>query len=137
MKIAVLIFLVLAAHFSLTPFAPGKAGEAKFYWPFAADSRSWLPFIGGLPAQSGSIVTPILAGIAGLAFLAAAASLLGWFVPVAWLRTLVITGAAASALLYMLYIGPYAILPLALDALILWLVFSPATSPALSALLAR
>lgn len=136
MKIAALIFLLLAAHFSLTPFAPGKAGEAKFYWPFAADTRSWLPFIGGLPAQSGSIVTPILAGIAGLAFLAAAACLFGWMVPAAWLRPLVITGAAASALLYVLYIGPYAILPLALDALILWLALSQSQS-SLSALLAN
>lgn len=103
----------------------------------AADTRSWLPFIGGLPAQSGSIVTPILAGIAGLALLAAAASLLGWLVPVTWFRPLVIAAGAASILLYVLYIGPFAILPLALDALILWVLLSQTGSNALAALLPR
>lgn len=137
MKAVVLIVLVLAAHFSLTPFAPGKAGEGKFYWPFAADTRSWLPFIGGLPAQSGSIVTPLLAGIAGLAFLAAAASLLGWFIPATWFRPLVIAGAAASTLLYVFYIGPFAILPLALNAVILWILLSQVGTNTLATLLPR
>lgn len=137
MKAAVLIVLVLAAHFSLTPFAPAKAGEGKFYWPFAADSRSWLPFVGGLPAQSGSIITPFLAGIAGLAFLAAAASVLGWLVPAAWFRPLVIAAVAASVLLYVLYVGPLAIVPLALDALILWALLSQRGNASLTLLLSQ
>ena len=47
MKFVVLFLVILGAHFSLTPFAPAPAGAAKFYWPFAADSKPWLGFIGG------------------------------------------------------------------------------------------
>ena len=123
MKVTVLILLVLAAHFSLTPFAPAHAGQAKFFWPFASDTRSWLS-IGGLPSQSGSILTPLLAGTAGLAFLAAFASLLGWLVPAEWFRGLLLAGVGISAALYALYIGPFAILPLAIDMLFLWGLFA-------------
>jgi hypothetical protein len=119
MKVVILILLVLAAHFSFTPFAPAQAGQAKFYWPFAADTRAWLP-IGGLPSQSGSILTPLLAGAAGLAFVAAFASLQGWLVPAEWFRVLLLAGIGASAALYTLYIGPFAILPLVMDMLFLW-----------------
>ena len=62
MKILVILLLFLAAHFNATPFAPAPAGAAKFYWPFAADSKSWLTAIGGLP-ESGGIVTSLLAGV--------------------------------------------------------------------------
>lgn len=124
MKYLVLVLLILAAHFSLTPFAPAPSGQARFYWPFAAEARSWLPFTGGLPNQSGSILTPLLAGLAGLAFLAAAASLLGWAVPSSWFRTLLVVAVSASALLFTLYFGPYAILPLALDVVLMWGILS-------------
>jgi len=77
MRIIVLVLLIVAAHFSLIPFAPTSAGKAWFMWPFAADSKSWLGFVGGLPRQSGSVVTPLLAGLAGLGLLAAALGLFG------------------------------------------------------------
>jgi len=131
MKIIVLVLLFLAAHFSLTPFAPAKTGEARFYWPFAAGTRSWLPWAGGLPSQSGSVLTPLLAGAAGLAFLAAAACLLGWAVPSGWFRPLVGVGLGASGLLYLLYAGPFALLPLALDAFMLWGLLAQRWTPAL------
>ncbi len=37
MRIIVLVLLVAASHFSLTPFAPASAGKAGLMWPFAAD----------------------------------------------------------------------------------------------------
>jgi len=119
MHIVVMALLVIAAHFSLTPFAPAPAGQAKFYWPFAADSKSWLGFIGGLPSQPGSVVTPILAGLAGLGFLAAAVSLFWNAIPTQWWPVVVIVSAAASALLYVLYFGVWAIPPLVLDLVLL------------------
>jgi len=120
MWIAVIIAIVVSAHFSLTPFAPAAAGKGSFYWPFAADSKPLLGFIGGLPSQAGSIVTPLLAGVAGLCLLAAALSLFGWVVPAGWFRPLVLAGCTASVLLYALYFGLNSLIPIALDAVLLF-----------------
>jgi hypothetical protein len=122
MRYIVLALLLVSAHFALTPFAPGPAGTAKIYWPFAADSKPWLGFAGGLPAQSG-IITAFLAGLAGLGFLAAALGLFWNGIPSTWWPVLVIVAAAASILLYVLYFGVWAILPLLLDAVLLLGVF--------------
>jgi hypothetical protein len=123
LRFVVLVLLIAAAHFSLIPFAPAPAGKAWLVWPLAADARPWLGGLGGLPAQGGSIVTPALAGLAALCFVAAALALFGLLVPAAWWPWLVALGAASSALMYVLYIGPWAILPLALDLLLLWGVY--------------
>ncbi len=123
MRIIVIILLVLAAHFSLTPFAPAKAGHAIFYWPFAADTQPLLGFVGGLPNQSGSVLSPALAGIAGLCFLAAILGLFGVIVPTQWWPALVVAGAIASALLYILYFGLFSVIPIVIDVILLWGVF--------------
>ncbi|NOH02683.1 MAG: hypothetical protein HND47_12345 [Chloroflexi bacterium] len=117
MKAILIALLVLAAHFSATPFAP--AGTAKFYWPFAADSKSWLTAIGGLPA-SGGIVTSLLAGVATLGFIAALLFLFGWLIPAHWFTPLIIAAAVASILLYILYFDTFSLLPIALDFILLW-----------------
>lgn len=119
MKILVIALLVLAAHFSATPFAPAPVGTAKFYWPFAADSKPWLGFIGGLPA-SGGIVTALLAGVAALGFIASLLALFGWLVPAHWFTPLIVAASIASILLYVLYFGAFSLLPIALDAILLW-----------------
>jgi len=119
-RILVLVLLLLGAHFSLTPFAPAQAGKARFYWPFAADSRSILSRVGGLPSQSGSIVTPLLGGLAGLCFLAAVPALFSVVVPASWWPFLVAVGSVASILLYVLYLGPNSLLPIAIDLVLLW-----------------
>ena len=124
MRIIVIILLVLAAHFSLTPFAPAQAGKAMFYWPFAADSRPLLAFAGGLPSQSGSVLTPLLAGIAGLCLLAGALGLFGILVPANLWSLLVVAGAIASMLLYVVYFGVFALIPMIIDAVLLWGVFA-------------
>ncbi len=120
MWIVVLVLLLLGAQFSFTAFAPAQAGKAWLLWPFAADSRPWLGFMGGLPQQGGSVVTPILAGIAGLCFLGATASLLGWFVPPDWWRPLVLVAIATSLVLFILYFGIWAIAPIIVDVALLW-----------------
>ncbi len=124
MKAILITLIVLAVHFSATPFAPAPAGTAKFYWPFAADSKPWLGFIGGLPSQSGSIVTPLLAGIATLSFIASLLALFGWLVPAHWFTPLIIAASIASVFLYILYFGVFSLLPIALDAILLWGIFS-------------
>ncbi|MDL1945087.1 hypothetical protein FBQ99_22450 [Chloroflexi bacterium CFX2] len=119
MKAILIVLLALAAHFSATPFAPAPAGTAKFYWPFAADSKPWLGFIGGLPA-AGGIVTPLLAGVAALGFIASLLALFGWLVPAHWFTPLIVAASIASILLYVLYFGAFSLLPIALDAILLW-----------------
>ncbi len=120
MRWIVAILLVVAAHLSLTPFAPARAGKAWLLWPFSSDSRSWLGFVGGLPAQSGSAITPIIAGLAGLGFIAAVVGLFWTGFPANWWRIVVIASAALSIMLYILFFGKWAILPIALDLVILW-----------------
>lgn len=118
MKFLVLLLLIVSAHFSLTPFAP--APRAWIAWPFGLDSKPWLKLIGGLPSQSGSFITPLLAGLAGLGLLLAAVGLFWNGVPSQWWPLIVIVSAAASVLLFVLYFGPWAILPLILDLALLW-----------------
>ena len=124
MWIIVLILLLLGAQFSFSAFAPAGAGKAWLLWPFTSDSRSWLGVVGGLPQQGSSVVTPFLAGIAGLCFLAAAASLVGWWVPADWWRPLVIVASIASLLLFVVYFGVWAIPPIVVDVILLWAVFA-------------
>ena len=100
-------------------------------WPFAADSKSWLGFVGGLPRQSGSAVTPLLAGLAGLGLLAAALGLFGVLVPANGWPVLVIVSASASILLYVLYFRVWAILLIVIDAVLLWGVLAQHWSVAL------
>lgn len=117
MVVLVIVLLLLGIHFAGTAFVPGA--KALVYWPFGENSRPLLAGIGGLPKQGGSVLTPLLAGVAVLAYLAALLSLFGWLVPAGWWRPLVIAGAAASAVLHLLYFSPVMILPLGLDAVLL------------------
>lgn len=112
MKYLLIAILIVGAHFSLTRFAASPAGKAWIAWPFAADSKPILPALGA--------ITPLAAGVAGSCFLAAALGVFGWLVPAAWVRPLVLAGSGASGLLYLAYFGPFAILPLALDAVLVW-----------------
>jgi hypothetical protein len=123
MRIVVIVLLLLGAQFVLTAFAPAAAGKAWLLWPFAEDSKPWLNAIGGLPKEGGSAVTPLLAGIAGLCFLAAVLALLGWFVPSDWFRPLVLAATVAALLLNGLYLGIWAIAPIVIDLVLLWGVF--------------
>lgn len=119
MRYLILALLLVSAHFALTPFAPGPAGTSKIYWPFALDSRSWLGFIGGLPAQSG-LLTAFLAGLAGLGFLISAIGLFWNITPPVWWPFIIIISALSSISLYVLYFGIWALIPLALDLALLF-----------------
>ena len=123
MRIVLLILVLLGAQFTATAFVPTQPGKGWILWPFAADTKSWLGFTGGVPQQSNGVFLPLLAGLAGIAtlgFLAAAASLLGILVPAAWWPYLVPVAAIASLVLQIVYAGPLAILPILLDAVLLW-----------------
>ncbi|MBI5959551.1 MAG: hypothetical protein HY866_12495 [Chloroflexi bacterium] len=118
MRYVIVVLLLLAAHFSLTPFAPAPEGKDKFYWPFAADSKPALDGVGGLPS-AGGLLTIILAAAAGLGFLLAAAGVVfGINISVDVWRAVVLTSAVSSVLLYLLYVGVWSILPIALDIVV-------------------
>lgn len=119
MRWLVVVFLVLGAHFSLTAIAPGEAGKALFYWPFAKDSQPTI----GVFGSATKMIAQVLSIIAGLCLLASAAALIGWLVPAAWWTWLVVIGSVSSGLLFLLYIGPNAILPLAIDLVLLLGIF--------------
>ena len=117
MRWLVIITALLGAHFALTAIAPGE--KALFYWPFAKDSKPSLDILG----SAAKPVTLLLSVVAGLGFLTSAMAILGWLIPPAWFYPLIILGAVASTLLFLLYIGVNALVPLAIDAFLLWGTF--------------
>ena len=119
MRWIVIISLILGAHFALTAIAPGEAGKILSYWPFAKDSKPTLGFLGSATKP----LSQALSVIAGLCFLASAIALFGWLIPAAWWTELVIVGAVASAILYLLYFGFTALIPLAIDSFLLLGIF--------------
>jgi hypothetical protein len=121
MNIVVAVLLALAAHFSLTSLAPAPAGKGTVIWPFAADSLPLLPVFGH-PKDG---LTAILSVIAGLAFIAAAVFVVtGRLLQPGWVVPLVLVAAAASIVLYLGYFSPRALLPLLLNAVLIWGVVS-------------
>lgn len=123
-KASILFLLLLGAHLNLTALVPAAAGQGPppwwvgggLLWPFFTDTSTLLP-----AGAIRGVLTPILGITAAVCLLLAACALLGWLVPVAWLRGLSVTGAAASIVLQVAWISGWAILPLAVDATILWL----------------
>jgi len=118
MKNLVLGLLLLGVYFSLPFFFPAK--KAWIAWPYGANSKSWLPFIRRLPASCASMggawgpVILLLGSVLGLFW--------SYIQPTIW-PAFVVGGASISALLYILYFNPYAILPLLVDAALLWGIF--------------
>jgi hypothetical protein len=50
---------------------------------------------------------------------------MGRAVPASWFKPLVAAGSAASIILQIAWLSGWTVLPLAVDAALLWLVFSP------------
>jgi len=125
MWIVILVLTLLAAHLNLTAIVPAPAGQAAppwwtggwLLWPFSADTRTLLP-----PGAALDTLTPMLGIAAGVCFLLAAASLLRWLVPATWFKWLIIAGAICSIVLQVIWISPWAVLPLLVDAALLWAV---------------
>jgi hypothetical protein len=114
MRILVTVLLIVGAHFSLTALIPGP--QALAYWPFGPESKPIVSVGAGAPTQ-------LLAVIAGASLLAAAAALFGLIIPEGWFVPLVIVGSITSILLYVLYFGLFSLLPIGIDAILLWGIF--------------
>jgi len=133
-KIAITILLILAWHFPTTFFAPGGTGQpasdtGSLIWPFGRASSPALAGVPSFVAPSSltSVMSPSVAmaaaGIASLAFLLALFSLWGVVIPADWWRPAAIVGSVASIVLFLIYLGPGAIIPIAIDLVVLWGVF--------------
>jgi hypothetical protein len=123
MRILIVCGLLFAAHLNLTALVPAAADQApppwwvggRLIWPFGLDTHTLLPAGGAVGA-----LTPIL-GIASAAFfLLAAAAVLHWLVPAPWFAVLVVAGAVCSLVLQVVWISPWAVLPLFVDGALLW-----------------
>ena len=138
LRIVITILLMAAWHFPTTFFAPSGPPHVSGWvaWPFGKETGPVLDGLTGVLAPSNPTVfgTPTLAlvaaGISSLAFVVAIAALWGIVIPADWFRPAAIAGAVASAILFLLYLGPWAIVPLALDAVILWGVLLQDWTPA-------
>jgi hypothetical protein len=125
-KASIILLLLLGAHLNLTALVPATAGQAPppwwvgggLFWPFFADTRTLVP-----AGDLRDTLTPILGITAAVCLLLAGCALLRWLVPASWFRGLIVAGAVASVVLQVVWISGWAVLPLAVDAALLWLVF--------------
>jgi len=128
-RATILVLLLLGAHLNLTALVPAAAGQGPppwwvgggLLWPFFLDTATLLSE-GGLR----DVMTPILGIGAAVCLLLAAGALLGWVVPRAWFRGLVVAGAVMSIVLQVVWISGWAVLPLAVDLALLWATIRPA-----------
>lgn len=128
-RLAVAAGLFVAANFCMSYIIPAPAGE--FGWlifPFGrVDAIKTWTFgqIDGYPL----VLMLALAGVAVLAFGAAFLATLGWWLPTDLWRPLVLLGAGCSGLLFVLHLGPWAIVPLGLDVALFWVAWTSAWTP--------
>ena len=123
--IMVLALLLLGAHFSLTALVPLQDGDpappwwvgGMLLWPFSEDTNTFLS------EETTNTITPLLSITSGLCLLLAAAALLRWRVRANWFSWLVVAGSGLSIVLQVIWFTGWAILPLAVDAVLLWTVF--------------
>lgn len=121
--ISVAALLLLGAQVNLTALVPAAAGQAAppwwvgggLLWPFFADTRTLLPRGDVL-----NTLTPILGVTAAVCFLMAFAALVGWLVPGPWFPALIIAGAVVSIPLQVMWLSGWAVLPLVVDAALVW-----------------
>lgn len=123
MRIIVIVLLFFGAHFSMTANLPTQAGKAWLMWPFAVDSQPLLklsrPLLG--------TITRLLSALAAVGFVVALLSLLGWLVPASWCVPLTVFSSVAS---FLLYFGRWAVLPILIELVLQWGVFSQGWTPA-------
>lgn len=123
MWIVFLVLLLLGAHLNLTALVPLQPGHpsppwwvgGRLIWPFAIETRTLIP-----AGNTLSTMTPLLAIGSAVCFLLAAAALMRWAVPGDWFRWLVMLGVTFSFVLQITWFTPWAVLPLLVDAVLLW-----------------
>ncbi len=126
-----IVVLLLGAQFNATALVPATPGQAPppwwvgggLLWPFFSDTKTLLR------GDALNTLTPILGITAAACFVLAAASLWGWLVPSGWVPWLVVAGAVSSVVLQVIWFSGWAVLPLMVDAVLLWSVFAAPAAP--------
>lgn len=127
------VAIVAAAHFSMSfinSSAGGSGGALLF--PFATNSTSQWAF-GSLDRGMLALLIPVMIGLAGvavLAFFLAVLATLGLWVPADLWRPLVVVAAICSAIVLVLHPSVWVVIPLALDAALLWVAWTSTWTPA-------
>ncbi len=129
-RIVITLLLMAAWHFPTTFFMPQDApnDHGWLIWPFGRASTPVLDGMQGViaPATPTALTSPTLAmaaaGIASLAFIIAIASVWGIVIPKDWLQPAAIVGSVGSIVLFLIYLSPLSIVPIALDLAVLWAV---------------
>lgn len=119
MRFLITLLLLAGAHFALTANVPAPAGKRWVFWPFAADSQALF----GLSGERISNVTKLLSVTAAVCFGAALMALFGLIIPAELWGVFVGIASVASLVLYILYLSPRAVLPIAIDIFLLWGIF--------------
>jgi hypothetical protein len=127
-RIVVTILLMVAWHFPTTFFAPATAPNEHGWlvWPFGrASSPAFEGLTGAIapstPAALGSpTIAMAAAGLASLALIVAIAGLWGIVIPADWWRPAAIVGALSSMVLFSIYLSPLSVIPMLVDAAVLW-----------------
>lgn len=123
-RLLVAIGIFIAANFCMSYIIPAPAGEYGWLlFPFGrADAiKTWT--FGGIDGFA-LVLMLALAGIAVIAFFGAFLATFGWWIGADLWRPLVLVGTICSALLFFLHLGPWAVAPLALDAVLLWVAWT-------------
>lgn len=115
MRYLVALLLLVGIHFSLSGLMLPE-GAASFLAPITQGSR---PLVG-----SAGSATHLLGALSVLGLGMGLLALFGWLVPGNLWLPAVCLGVVASVVLYVWFLSAWAILPLALDALILWGIFA-------------
>lgn len=131
-RLVAALAIVSAAHFSMgfiNSSAGGSGGALLF--PFATNSTSQWAF-GSLGGMLGLLI-PVMVGLAGIAVLAfflAFLATFGLWVPADLWRPLLLIATICSAVLLVLHPSVWVVIPLALDAALLWVAWTSAWTPA-------
>lgn len=124
-KLVSIALLLIGAQVNLSALVPAAPGQAApplwvgggFLWPFFSDTHTLIP-----AGDARNLLTLGLGVTAAACFLAAAAAMMGWWVPQSWIGALVVAGAVASIGLHVIWLSGWAIFPLLVDAALLWSV---------------
>jgi len=127
-RIIVTILLMAAWHFPTTFFVPQDQPNERGWliWPFGKASTPAFDALEGIiaPSTPAAVTSPTmsmaLAGLSSIAFIVAIASLWAIVVPTDWMVPAALVGAVASATLFLIYLSPLSIIPLALDAIVVY-----------------